>query len=599
MDNTNLLIGVQTTDLPTLSVGGIVGTSVNIGGLLIRSERGIEKPVRIKDTLTFYKKYGKEKNNYYGHSQVRLFFDNLRNEPGELYVRRVLGAGKQTASVTLNNLGGVPSWKILAGQKGEEDPGVWGNNVYVAITSTSRGNSVSTAAVLTGDTKIKVNNLTPFKVYDLIQIGTGSGAHKTKIIKLDEVTNEIYISDPFTTGFAVNTPVAVHDRALYVYYKDPLTGAVNLVESWTFLTLDNDSEHSIIKQINDPVLGSNYIKIELIDNSHSNTYNDLSVFTGTGLGGFTDAVQLNGGADGAVPNNSDYKEALEDFRYLDVFFISNAEVFSEGIANDGEAFCANQGKMLWIGNAPLNIQNDEEALFLFADKRKKSDRVYAIFYKDWVIVDDPNGVGLNPTKVVPVVGAVMGYWIYVALNRGIHKVPASTILTLTGIRKIYNETIDRKKLTEFGNAGLNPISNINGEFAIRDSQTPSKKPEFRFVNAIAMSIYFKRTFEKSFEYLENEPNNIALLNKIKDEMTNFAYNFYISSSNGGTEGGFASFFKPNGSQSTFADVVKIIADSSINKQETLFKGILYVNFYFMAPPPARSILIGVGLMFQK
>ena len=42
----DLLIGTQTEDLPTISVGGIQGASINIGGIAIRSERGTSKARR-------------------------------------------------------------------------------------------------------------------------------------------------------------------------------------------------------------------------------------------------------------------------------------------------------------------------------------------------------------------------------------------------------------------------------------------------------------------------------------------------------------------------------------------------------------------------
>ena len=73
-------------------------------------------------------------------------------------------------------------------------------------------------------------------------------------------------------------------------------------------------------------------------------------------------------------------------------------------------------------------------------------------------------------------------------------------------------------------------------------------------------------------------------------MTEFARDFYVSSSNGGGEGGFA--------DGTFNEVVKIIADDTINPIQKVSAGELRANFYFAAPAPAERILIGVGLLFN-
>ena len=105
-----------------------------------------------------------------------------------------------------------------------------------------------------------------------------------------------------------------------------------------------------------------------------------------------------------------------------------------------------------------------------------------------------------------------------------------------------------------------------------------------------MSIYFKKSFEQSFVDLENEPNKAVLLQKIASGMTEFARDFYVSSSNGGGEGGFA--------DGTFNEVVKIIADDTINPIQKVSAGELRANFYFAAPAPAERILIGVGLLFN-
>ena len=78
----DLYIGTQTEDLPTISVGGITGASINVGGLAIRSERGTASAKLLTDNpAQLLTKYGRYKSNFYGHYVVRAFFRNLQGEP--------------------------------------------------------------------------------------------------------------------------------------------------------------------------------------------------------------------------------------------------------------------------------------------------------------------------------------------------------------------------------------------------------------------------------------------------------------------------------------------------------------------------------------
>jgi len=148
----DLFIGTQTEDLPTISVGGITGASINVGGLAIRSDRGTASAKLITDPAQLLTKYGQFKSNFYGHYAIRAFFRNLQGEPGQLWVVRVTASDAVTASITVNNASANPVWKFWAGQRGEKDTGVWGNQVMAAVFASTSGKSSLAVATANTDT---------------------------------------------------------------------------------------------------------------------------------------------------------------------------------------------------------------------------------------------------------------------------------------------------------------------------------------------------------------------------------------------------------------------------------------------------------------
>ena len=590
----DLLIGTQTEDLPTISVGGIQGASINIGGMAIRSERGTSTAKLITDQAQMLKKFGNFKSAYYGHYAVRAFFRNLQGEPGQLYVTRVTASDALAASVSVDNSSAaVATWKIWAGQKGVKDPGAWGNQLSIAVMASSAGNSTLTAATAASDTVVTVTSVAPFRLNDFVTVA-GVGTYSAKILSIDESANTLTLSVPAAGVCAIGQTVTVIDRTINVYLKDALTGNVALAETWKNVTMDTDHERNWVNVINHDITGSDYIYAEQLVTAANDLFTDLPV---TGAGTVAASVYMTLGNDGATPSNSDHAAAYSAFDLAPINYLTNAEVFSESNWEDGELYCSTRKDCIWIGT-PLPGQIDD-AYTVWANKRRKSRPVYALTNKDWVYVDDPIGVGATPQKLVPNVGHVMGYCIYITSLRGIHKVPASLNQVLADVLGIHSETTNKIKLKEFKNLGLNCISNIDGVFAIRSARTHSKLKERIFVNSTLMAIYFKKSFERSLQDVENESNTAQLLDSISAKITAFAYDFYLSSSNGGNETGFASFKKKGGGDSTFNDVTLVVADGTINPLSQINEGILRVKFYFMAPAPAESILIGVGLLFNR
>jgi phage tail sheath protein FI len=309
---------------------------------------------------------------------------------------------------------------------------------------------------------------------------------------------------------------------------------------------------------------------------------------------------LTGGTNGTAL--TDDEEVAFASEFSEGILVAHTDKITEAFNQKLEAALYNNGEGMKVAvlTVPLSTAQDTDLAKAFINRQRISRRYHGLYNQTWLSVDDPKGLGPNAKKTIPPIGAVMGYWIQEVVRRGFHRVPASRKKGILGIRGLIGEVTNRVTLTELADLGMNNITgDENGGFFIRSARTPSKEKEFTFVNAVFMSVYFKRTFQndETIAGLENETDTVAIMRALKNSMQGFALLVYRSSTNGGVESGLASYVKPDGSLTTFNDVCRIVVDESINSIDDVTSGIVKGNFYFMAPSPAERILIGVGLLF--
>lgn len=590
----DLFIGVQTRDLPTITTAGVSASPINIAGLLIGAERGTNKVHKLTSSADIETIFGRHRLSYYGHYTMTGFFKNLQGESGVLYAKRTVPSDAVAATDNISN-GTNDTWTIEAGRLGLTDPGTWGNQLWYTVLASSRGGALSTAALTGAETTVAVDTVAPFAIGDWVDVDDTTNTWQGIISAIDESTNTLTLSiaNAGANAIGIGATVNIVDRTIKVYKKDSANGNVDLVETIENVTISETSgEFYYLTVINEVDSGSNWLLATDIASAEDGTFAD---FPAVVADDFANAVQLTTGVDGTTLTTTQYAAELLAFDPFPVKYLTNTEVHSEAIWDDGEIYCKTRGDCVWVG-CPT-----EELAFSAAEKwsfkRQKSRKVYAWNEINWVRVDDPIGAGAFPLRNVPPLGHIIGYSIYLTTLRGIHKVPASTRQTLVGVRSVVGEFLTRAEIRDLANAGSNCITELSGSFALRSGRSPSKLAEWKFVNALNMSIYFKSSFETSFTDLENEPNQVVLIARLRDSILSFALVFFTSSSNGGSESGFHSFRKPNGSISGFEDVVVVDTGDSVNPIRDINAGVLKANFYFMAPPPAERILVGVGLLF--
>jgi phage tail sheath protein FI len=215
---------------------------------------------------------------------------------------------------------------------------------------------------------------------------------------------------------------------------------------------------------------------------------------------------------------------------------------------------------------------------------------------DWIKVDDPIGLGVDPLKDVPNMGHIAGYAMFRINADGYQRVPAGPQYPIEGVRGVLGTVIkDDQDRTDVGDLGVNLIQFVDGAgYCLRNARMPSTDEAYLWFNQIFMRIVYKKTFEESFQNIENDSVGAPLLRVVNGAIESFLREDW----NGVPRtGGKSAFFRyvQNGRDSTFDDVVEIICDDSNNKLADTLRGKVDAEIYFTPPPPAESIQIGVGI----
>lgn len=136
-------IGLNVVEVDGAGAPAIVGAAVSIGGFNIVTKRGIpNKPVRITSFTKFVEQFGGYVTTGMGAYMVKGFFDNGGQTA---YINRVVDTdpttGASPASLVLQDATPSNTLTIEAGFRDHEDPGSWGNALFVKTQSASSASS--------------------------------------------------------------------------------------------------------------------------------------------------------------------------------------------------------------------------------------------------------------------------------------------------------------------------------------------------------------------------------------------------------------------------------------------------------------------------
>ncbi|HEY4239996.1 MAG TPA: phage tail sheath C-terminal domain-containing protein [Kofleriaceae bacterium] len=148
-------IGLNVVEVDGSASPAIVGAAVSVGAFNIITQRGLpNQPAQVTSFAKFVELFGGQFADGLGAYLVKGFFDNGGQTA---YINRVVSSdastGSTPATVTLTDGAAVSTLQLKTGYHGTEDPGTWGNALWVTATPSTSATSAlreSAAATIQG-----------------------------------------------------------------------------------------------------------------------------------------------------------------------------------------------------------------------------------------------------------------------------------------------------------------------------------------------------------------------------------------------------------------------------------------------------------------
>ncbi|MEK0451745.1 MAG: hypothetical protein RL088_4013 [Verrucomicrobiota bacterium] len=209
------------------------------------------------------------------------------------------------------------------------------------------------------------------------------------------------------------------------------------------------------------------------------------------------------------------------------------------------------------------------------------DSKYAALYYPWVVVSNPkfnpNNTDIPKEILVPPSGFICGIYARNDNERGVHKAPANEVVrsalrferqVLTGEQEMLNPL------------GVNCLRFFPGRgFRVWGARTCSSDPEWKYVNIRRYFNYLERSIDRGTQWAVFEPNGERLWANVKETITSFLYNEWVSGALLGTSPEQAFFVR---------------CDRSTITQNDLDNGRLVCLVGVAAIKPAEFVIFRIG-----
>jgi hypothetical protein len=268
-------------------------------------------------------------------------------------------------------------------------------------------------------------------------------------------------------------------------------------------------------------------------------------------------LTLTGGNDGAEPIAGTYSTALLEFQKLEDISIVAApghSAFADFAGIQGALISHAEGRRAYriavLDSAP------GQAVSEVRTSRAAIDSTYAALYYPWVVISNPlwrPGQDQIPRELtVPPSGFLCGIYARSDDQRGVWKPPANEVVR--GALR-FESDINFGQQEVLNPLGVNCLRYFAGRgYRVWGARTASSDPEWVYVNVRRYFIYLEASLDRGTQWAVFEPNGEALWANIKETVTSFLYNEFVSGALLGSTPQEAFFVKCDRSTMTQADL---------------------------------------------
>jgi len=296
----------------------------------------------------------------------------------------------------------------------------------------------------------------------------------------------------------------------------------------------------------------------------------------------TSPAALTGGTD-VAPALSDYQAALAVIEGIeDVSIVASPGYTELSTTADGVALelVSHAEKRRSYRIAVLDVPS-AKIVSEAKTYKGKIDSKYAALYYPWVVAPNPDFNPNDPTTkaelTLPPSGFVCGIYARSDIERGVFKAPANEVvrsalrferLVTTGEQEVLNPL------------GVNCLRYFAGRGnRVWGARTTSSDPEWKYVNIRRYFLYLEHSIDRGTQWSVFEPNGERLWANVRDTVTSFLYNEWVSGALLGDKPDQAFFVK---------------CDRSTMTQNDLDNGRLICLVGVAAIKPAEFVIFRIG-----
>ncbi|MEA5463914.1 phage tail sheath subtilisin-like domain-containing protein [Leptothoe sp. PORK10 BA2] len=293
-------------------------------------------------------------------------------------------------------------------------------------------------------------------------------------------------------------------------------------------------------------------------------------------------VALSGGSDGREPTQAAFEAALRE--------LANVEDISIVAAPGYSAFAQAQGiQGALIAHAErrrayrIAVLDTAAELSITEARASKSqiDSRYAALYYPWVTVVNPlsrpGDAGIPAEINLPPSGFIAGIYARNDVERGVFKAPANEVVR--GAIRFEREVnfAEQEALNPFG---VNCLRFFPGRgYRVWGARTTSSDPEWKYVNIRRYFNYLEQSIDRGTQWAVFEPNGPQLWTNVRDTVSSFLYNEWVSGALLGNSPAEAFFVR---------------CDRSTMTQNDLDNGRLICLIGVAAVKPAEFVIFRIG-----
>jgi phage tail sheath protein FI len=256
----------------------------------------------------------------------------------------------------------------------------------------------------------------------------------------------------------------------------------------------------------------------------------LARASGVGTGD-TLAIPIQGGVPGGEPTAADYVSAFEHLLPLEEISIVAAPGHSafDGFAGIQQALITFVSRRRAYQIAVLDPPKNQSPNAVRA-VRSRIDSTYAALYYPWVVVANPlhrPGDPRQPAEIaLPPSGFICGIYGRNDNQRGVYKAPANEVV-LGALR--FERDINFAQQEVLNPLGINCLRFFPGRgYRVWGARTASSDPEFKYVNVRRYFNYLEASIDRSTQWAVFEPNSERLWSNIRETISAFLYNEWVS-----------------------------------------------------------------------